>query len=105
MHQIGSHFKTTHAGNPDLINIADGQWVFDQQIQHSVLPRRVVQANQALTTSCYYDNPGVGNVGFGTRTTDEMCYNFITAYPVDEAFIRCGTGITFLFDNGLAGPL
>ncbi len=105
MHQIGSHFVTQHAGNPDLINIPDGKWVFDQQIQYPVLPRRVVQPNQALTTRCSYDNPSFAPVGFGTATTAEMCYNFITAYPIDEAFIRCGTGITFLFDNGPAGPL
>jgi hypothetical protein len=102
MHQIGSHFRTTHAGNPDLINVPDNTWVFDQQIQHPVLPRRVVQPNQALATTCYYDNPRPTGVSFGTATTAEMCYNFITAYPIDEAFIRCGTGITFLFDNGPA---
>jgi hypothetical protein len=102
MHQIGSHFTTTHADNPDLINIPDNAWVFDQQIQHPVLPRRVVQPNQALTTTCYYDNTGFLSVGFGAQTRDEMCYNFITAYPIDEAFIRCGTGITFLVDNGPA---
>lgn len=29
-------------------------------------------------------------VGFGPATTDEMCYDFLIAYPYDRAVTRCG---------------
>ncbi|HMJ10452.1 MAG TPA: hypothetical protein VK524_03545 [Polyangiaceae bacterium] len=96
MHTIGSEFRTTVAGQADLINIDNDRWVFDQQIQYPVLPRRVIQPNTAITTTCQYDNPRATSVGFGTATTAEMCYNFITGYPIDEAYIKCGTGVTFI---------
>lgn len=92
MHVIGSAFKTTHAGHPDLIDL--DHWAFDSQIQYPV-DRRVVNPGEALVTTCYYNNPHPYAVSFGTKTTDEMCFNFITAYPIDEAVNKCGQGITF----------
>jgi hypothetical protein len=94
MHVIGDSFTTTHAGHPNLIDIAPGHWAFDQQIQYPV-DRRVVMPGEALVTTCRYNNPNGYAVGFGTKTTDEMCFNFVTAYPIDETVKKCGQGITF----------
>jgi hypothetical protein len=94
MHVIGTSFTTTHAGHPNLIDILPGKWAFDSQIQYPV-DRRVVMPNEALTTTCRYNNPNPYAVNFGTKTTDEMCFNFITAYPIDETNKKCGQGITF----------
>ena len=37
----------------------------------------------SLTTTCTYDNPDGGPVGFGEDTEDEMCFNFVLTYPID----------------------
>ena len=34
-----------------------------------------------LTTTCSYNNTTNGLVTFGPNTENEMCYNFVTAYP------------------------
>lgn len=41
----------------------------------------VLQPGDSLLTTCYFDNPHDRFVGLGTRTSDEMCHNFVVAYP------------------------
>ena len=38
-----------------------------------------------------FDNPTEHPVGFGEGTSDEMCFNFVLAYPIDQLSKRnCG---------------
>ncbi|HKP57349.1 MAG TPA: hypothetical protein VJV78_11545 [Polyangiales bacterium] len=41
----------------------------------------VLQPGDSLLTTCYYDNPNPYPVNVGNRTSDEMCNNFVIAYP------------------------
>jgi hypothetical protein len=41
----------------------------------------VLQPGDSLLTTCYYDNPNPYPVNVGQRTSDEMCNNFVIAYP------------------------
>jgi hypothetical protein len=93
MHIIGSAFRTEHLGHADLTNLPLGSWDFDTQKTYLMNPRRVVQPGEILRTTCTYTNPGPNPVVFGAATTDEMCYNFVTAYPYAKAKQKCGPPI------------
>jgi hypothetical protein len=99
MHIIGSGFRTEHLGlpfqppHPDLSYIADGNWDFDTQKTYLMTPRRRVQPGEILRTTCTYNNTTNVPVRFGPATTDEMCYNFVTAYPYAAAKQKCGPPI------------
>jgi hypothetical protein len=93
MHIIGSSFRTEHLGHADLTNLPPGSWDFDTQKTYVLNPRRVVQPGEILRTTCTYANPGTTPVVFGAATTDEMCYNFVTAYPYAKAKQKCGPPI------------
>ncbi|MFI5309505.1 MAG: hypothetical protein ACHQ53_19270 [Polyangiales bacterium] len=76
MHKKGTRMST-------IINRADGTQTtlidkpfdFNSQILYDT--PAVVNAGDTLTTTCYYDAPAT----FGHGTMDEMCYNFVLAYP------------------------
>ena len=54
-------------------------------------PEIVVQPGDKLHSTCVFDNPGSQSVGFGEGTGDEMCFNFVLAYPIDQLGNRnCG---------------
>jgi Copper type II ascorbate-dependent monooxygenase, C-terminal domain/Copper type II ascorbate-dependent monooxygenase, N-terminal domain len=96
MHLLGTGFRTQHLRGGvdlgDLSNVPIGTWSFDNQRHYPVSPRRQVLPGDRLQTTCYYDNPTSSPVSFGTRTRDEMCYDFITVYPYAGATRRC-TGL------------
>ncbi|HMJ15707.1 MAG TPA: hypothetical protein VK524_30030, partial [Polyangiaceae bacterium] len=91
MHLRGNAFRTEHWGYDDLSNIP--RWDFDVQRSYPLFPRRVVKRNETLRTTCWYNNPTTRAIGYGPATTDEMCYDFITAYPYDKAIHKCGPAI------------
>ena len=37
----------------------------------------------SVRTTCTYDNPGSIPVTFGENTENEMCFDFVLAYPID----------------------
>jgi hypothetical protein len=92
MHLLGTGFRTQHRRGAttmgDLANIPLGTWSFDDQ-RHYPVDRRQVLPGDTLHTTCYYDNPSPSAVGFGTKTSDEMCFNFITVFPYSAANKRC----------------
>jgi len=49
-----------------------------------------VLPGDTLQTTCYYDNPNPTSVGFGPKTTDEMCFDFIAVFPYGTANKKCG---------------
>ncbi len=52
----------------------------------------VVGPGDTLKTTCSFNNDSGGLVTFGNGTSDEMCYNFVVAYPVGAL----ATGGSFL---------
>jgi hypothetical protein len=84
MHKLGTGFRTEHLRGaealPDLSNIPMGSWSFEGQ-KHYVTNRREIRPGDNLKTTCWYNNPSSVAVKFGNKTEDEMCFNFIVAYP------------------------
>jgi hypothetical protein len=89
MHQLGTHFITelrrggSASASETLVEVAP--WDFNNQTTYWH-PDVVLQPGDSLVTRCTYDNPGDNTVSFGERTEDEMCFNFVTAYPT-SAFV------------------
>jgi hypothetical protein len=106
MHQLGSGFTTEQLRDGERVgyvsNVPVGTWSFDRQTHYphsEVSPggsRILVEPGDVLKTTCYYTNPGTSAVGFGGKTTKEMCYDFLMVYPIDELRRGCGPLITFL---------
>ena len=93
MHGLGRAFRTEleHlGGGSELLTDVP---VFDSQSQGMYFnePEVVVEPGDTLRSTCVFDNPGDTPVGFGEGTSDEMCFNFVVAYPIDQLGRRdCG---------------
>jgi hypothetical protein len=76
MHKKGTHMKTVimRAGG-GMETLIDQAFDFNTQLAYPT-PKTINQGD-TLVTTCTYN----GSATFGTSTTQEMCYNFITAYP------------------------
>lgn len=79
MHLQGRHMKT-------LIQRKDGTTetlidkAFDFNTQISYPTPTVINPGDTLTTTCTYATP----TAFGEGTNNEMCFNFVTAYPAGQ---------------------
>jgi hypothetical protein len=95
MHLLGTGFRTQHmrggTNMGDLSNVPLGTWSFDGQRHYKVDPRRQVMPGDTLRTTCYFDNPSPSAVTFGPRTSDEMCFDFITVFPYASAKKTCSS--------------
>jgi hypothetical protein len=93
MHELGRAMRSeiTHLdGTKDMI-LDVPNFDFESQGMHGFDPEIVVQPGDAIRTTCTYDNPNPWPVLFGEGTNDEMCFNFILAYPIDALLDRnCG---------------
>lgn len=92
MHKIGVHMKSVinrRAGGQEVI--VDEPFSFDDQRAYDV--DNVVHPGDTITTTCTFQNTGAGTVGFGTSSNQEMCYNFILAYPARALVNPLGLGI------------
>ncbi|MEM9454844.1 MAG: hypothetical protein AAGF11_11740 [Myxococcota bacterium] len=101
MHEIGRSFSTEILRGGDEADVEpvtevpiyefDNQefYVRDEPIQ--------IMPGDAIRTTCTYDNPYDFPVRFGEGTEDEMCFNFVMAYPIENVgdSRNCGT-----WDNG-----
>jgi hypothetical protein len=83
MHQRGRSLESVvlrggAEASPETMVRVDN-WDFNTQTSYPapmmILPGDVIE------TTCTYDNPGDSMVYFGERTEDEMCFNFVLAYP------------------------
>jgi len=90
MHVQGRHMKTviTRAGGAQDILI-DKPFDFNTQIAYDT--PAVINPGDTLTTTCTYAAP----TPFGQGTNQEMCYNFVTAYPAGQLV----NGLSFLRAN------
>jgi len=66
----------------ELVRVDD--WDFDNQGFEAMPEPVVLQPGDAMRTTCVYDNPTDQPIRFGERTEDEMCFNFLSVYPVPD---------------------
>jgi hypothetical protein len=88
MHQTGVHAKLVlnrKNGTQEILH--DKPFAFADQQAYPI--DVIVNDGDTFTTTCTYNNTTNGIVTFGPNTENEMCYNFVTAYPA----------------GGLSGPM
>lgn len=76
MHLQGRHLKTViNRASGGAETLVDKPFDFNTQISYST--PAVIHPGDTLTTTCTYATP----TAFGQSTNNEMCYNFVLAYP------------------------
>jgi hypothetical protein len=93
MHELGRSFHTeVQHGDGSIEVITDvPAFSFDSQAMYWLDPEVVVAPGDTIRTTCVYDNPNGWNVGFGEGTGDEMCFDFLLAWPIQSLDNRnCG---------------
>lgn len=95
MHTRGVHIRTEvlrggMAGpSESLVDVA--RWDFNSQTSIPAPDGSiVVQPGDVLRTTCVYDNDTADLITFGERTEDEMCFNFVSAYPTGALATEAG---------------
>lgn len=86
MHQRGVSLRTEvlRQGREDRIEMLVDvpRWDFESQTSYPAPGGAlVIEPGDVLRTTCVYDNMGGDTVTFGERTEDEMCFNFLSAFP------------------------
>jgi len=79
MHLQGRHMKTVinrQGGTSDIL--IDTPFDFNTQVSYPT--PMVINPGDTLTTTCTYATP----TPFGQKTNEEMCYNFVVAYPAGQ---------------------
>jgi hypothetical protein len=80
MHRLGTRMTMRlDRSDGSSENVFDLSYAFSAQ--HQVDTPLILASGDSLLTTCYYDNPGDRAVSYGDQTTDEMCFNFVVAYP------------------------
>jgi hypothetical protein len=93
MHELGRGFHTelVRAGGVTEVVTDVPVFNFESQGMYFNTPEIVVHPGESLRTTCVFDNPGAEMVHFGEGTADEMCFNFVLAYPIQQLNNRnCG---------------
>jgi hypothetical protein len=93
MHRLGKSVRSVIVRGTETLPLVDvPRWSFDNQRSYPTDPATtIVRPGDTIRTTCVYDNNTGRVVRFGERTEDEMCLNFILAYPIDRVPIRaCG---------------
>jgi hypothetical protein len=80
MHKLGVRMTTmiNRAGGGQELLI-DKPFSFASQVGYDV--DFTLKPGDSLFTTCHYENTTTAGVGFGPSTTQEMCYDFLYAYP------------------------
>lgn len=88
MHTLGRRMtmELTRANGGRSV-VFDQPFSFESQKQYD-LPL-VMEPGDSLLTTCYFDNSTDQLVTVGTKASDEMCHNFVLAWPADAL---SGTG-------------
>jgi hypothetical protein len=80
MHKLGNRMTLEiDRANGSKSMVFDARFSFDAQ--QNVDANVVLEQGDSLLTTCFYDNPNDYPVNVGSNTTDEMCNNFVVAYP------------------------
>jgi len=86
MHQLGTRFLSEvirSDGRREPIGRVDA-WNFDDQTPVRFDHPIEVLPGDRLGVRCSYDNPHDQRVRFGEGTDDEMCFDFMLVYPVQD---------------------
>jgi len=80
MHGLGNHARMV-VDRSDRTNqvVIDQPFAFESQKAYDT--PLTLKAGDSITTTCTFNNPNDQAVGVGTRSVDEMCHFFVTAYP------------------------
>lgn len=85
MHKLGRAMTTTleraGAAPQDLGTVSN--WSFDTQSWYPISGE--TKAGDVIRTKCTWTNDTGSPVGFGTKTSEEMCYSFTLYYPRVES--------------------
>lgn len=93
MHLKGTHMKTiVKRANGTVETLIDEPFNFMNQIAYDT--PMVINEGDTLETTCTYNSSAT----FGTGTSEEMCYNFVMAYPAGA--LAGATGYTGISGNG-----
>jgi hypothetical protein len=80
MHLSGAHMRSTIIRqNGATETLLDRPFSFNDQKQYET--PAILNPGDAIKTECMYDNKTGQAIQFGEWTSQEMCYNFIVAYP------------------------
>jgi hypothetical protein len=80
MHKTGVRMTTVinrAAGGQETL--IDKPFNFNSQVGYDI--GFALKPGDSLFTTCYYDNTTTAGMVFGPSTTQEMCYDFLYAYP------------------------
>lgn len=87
MHRLGRSIETTvrrgGADAPDELVFREERFDYDFQTTYAISPSIEVRPGDVLRTACTYDNPSDETVRYGVTLEDEMCFNFLTVWPID----------------------
>ncbi|MGZ6082781.1 MAG: monooxygenase [Polyangiales bacterium] len=81
MHRHGRSLKTEVLRAGGSVDVAVDVPNFDFNTQDSYPSDLVIHPGDKLRTTCTYDNPDSSTIYFGERTEDEMCFDFVLAWP------------------------
>jgi len=85
MHKLGRGMKAditrASGGVESLFDVPN--YDFNYQISYEKNPAVILHPGDRITTTCTFQNTTSGAVGFGPATEQEMCYNFVIAYPAN----------------------
>jgi hypothetical protein len=88
MHELGRAIETTilrggeSGPEEDLIDVPN--FSFESQTYYAHEPEVLLQPGDALRTTCTYNNEAGAAVHVGEATEDEMCFNFVMVYPIED---------------------
>ncbi len=90
MHQLGKSFRTDIVRAGVTSNLVDVPvWDFNNQRGYPQDPQKVfLRPGDELRTTCVYRNDTNATVRFGGATENEMCFNFVLAYPITRVAVR-----------------
>lgn len=87
MHKLGVHAKLELTRDGQTTALHDAPFDFEDQRIYD-LDNIEVRDGDVLTTTCSYENDTGSTVRFGQDSDDEMCFNFVTYYPMGA--LQCG---------------
>lgn len=98
MHQLGSAIKTQHIRNGVELRPLGSRSHWDFNFQGAMPvppadPTSTLLPGDSLITTCSWDSSGTNRyTTFGEATWDEMCFNFLSYYPLVPTIDWCMSG-------------
>jgi hypothetical protein len=87
-HKLATHMKLVLKRGGEEIKLHDGAFAFDGQVANYFDKPVELKSGDQVTTTCHYKNDTNQTVRFGENTGNEMCFNFVTYYPMGA--LSCG---------------